>query len=111
MSCSSLLAANTWRERIASAKSIVLVGGGAVGTELAGEISDFAPGAKVSIVQRDTLVLNATYPDSFRRRVAKGLEERGVWIVTGDSITGLEQDVLDGKQGVVPGRKITTAKG
>lgn len=34
---------DTWRERIASAKSIVLVGGGAVGTEVAGELARFIP--------------------------------------------------------------------
>ncbi|KIM20310.1 hypothetical protein M408DRAFT_82206 [Serendipita vermifera MAFF 305830] len=43
--------------------------------------------------------------------VARGLEDRGVVILNGDSVTGLEQDVLDGIQGVVPGRTITTTKG
>jgi NADH dehydrogenase FAD-containing subunit len=102
---------DTWREKFASARSIVLVGAGAVGTELAGEIRDFVPGAELSVVQKEPLVLNPTYPESFRRRVQKGLEERGVRVLTGDSVVHLEQGIFDGTSRVVPGRKITTTNG
>jgi NADH dehydrogenase FAD-containing subunit len=100
-----------WREKFASARSIVLVGAGAVGCELAGEIRDFIPGAELSVVQKDSLVLNPTYPESFRRRVQKGLEERGVRVLTGDSVVHLEQGILDGTSRVVPGKKFTTTSG
>lgn len=88
-----------------------MVGAGAVGTELAGELRDYVPGVQVSLVQRDKLVLNATYPNSFRQRVTKSLDERGVTIITDDTIVNLEEQVLDGTQGIVPGRTVTTSKG
>jgi apoptosis-inducing factor 2 len=100
-----------WREKFASARSIVLVGAGAVGCELAGEVRDFVPGAELSVVQNEPLVLNPTYPESFRRRVQKGLEQRGVRVLTGDSIVHLQLGVLDGTSRVVPGQKITTTNG
>jgi apoptosis-inducing factor 2 len=102
---------DSWREKFASAQSIVLVGAGAVGCELAGEIRDFVTGPELSVVQKEPLVLNPTYPESFRRRVQRGLEDRGVRVLTGDRITHLEQGILDGTSGVVPGRKITTKNG
>jgi len=102
---------DNWRERFATAKSVVLVGAGTVGSELAGELRDFAPGAQVTVVQRGRLLLNSTYPDSFRQRIARGLEDRGVRVLTGESILNLSRAILDGTEGVIPGRKIKTANG
>ncbi|PVG00793.1 FAD/NAD(P)-binding domain-containing protein [Serendipita vermifera] len=100
-----------WREKFATAKSVVIVGGGAVGTELAGEVREFYPSTELTLVQKNPLLLNSTYPDSFRHRVHDGLTSRGVKVITGDTVENLSADILNGIDPVTPGRKITTAKG
>ncbi|KAJ7438338.1 hypothetical protein FB451DRAFT_1152111 [Mycena latifolia] len=66
------------REKFAGAQSYLLVGGGAIGCELAGELKDIWPEKEVSIVHGQRLLLNDTYPDKFRTAVAGGLTERGI---------------------------------
>jgi apoptosis-inducing factor 2 len=100
-----------WRSKFASAKSVVLVGSGAVGTELAGEIRDFIPSAELTVVNRDALPLNSTYPDVFRKRVLEGLTSRGVKYLGGDAVSSLSADILNGTDPVTPERTITTDKG
>ena len=86
------------------------MGSGAVGSELAGEVCEFIPSAHLTVVNRDTLPLNATYPQVFRERVLTGLTSRGVTFIGGDSVS-LSADILDGTEAVSPGRTITTDKG
>jgi NADH dehydrogenase FAD-containing subunit len=100
-----------WRSKFASAKSVLLVGSGAVGTELTGEIRDFIPSAEVTAVNRDELPLNSTYPAVFRRQVLQGMTSRGVTYIGGDTVTSLSAEILDGTDPVTPGRTITTNKG
>jgi NADH dehydrogenase FAD-containing subunit len=69
-----------------SANHVVLVGGGAVGIELSGEIKDIWPERKVTIVHSDRLLLNNAYPDNFRRAAEKSVASRGVEIVLDDFI-------------------------
>jgi hypothetical protein len=78
--------------------------------ELAGEIRDFHPSAELTVVQKDRLPLNATYPDALRQRIATELNARGVRVILDDTVQ-LSQAVLDGTDSVTPGRKITTARG
>ncbi|KAG8830651.1 hypothetical protein FRC18_007767 [Serendipita sp. 400] len=100
-----------WREKFATAKSIAVVGSGAVGSELAGEIRDFYPSTEVTVVHKQHLLLNSTYPDAYRQRITDDLKNRNVRVLTEDSVNGLTAGLLDGTDGVQPGRKITTAKG
>ena len=86
------------------------MGSGAVGSELAGEIRDFIPSAHVTVINRDPLPLNDTYPPTFRQRVAGGMTSRGVTFIGGDSVS-LSTDILNGAVEVSPGRTITTDKG
>ncbi|KAF8189787.1 FAD/NAD(P)-binding domain-containing protein [Mycena galopus ATCC 62051] len=65
-------------ERFAGAGSYLLVGGGAVGCELAGELKDIWPEKEVTIVHGQRLLLNDTYPDRYRRSAADHLTRRGV---------------------------------
>ncbi|KAF6757673.1 hypothetical protein DFP72DRAFT_890326 [Ephemerocybe angulata] len=53
----------SWRRKIRAAQKIVIVGGGPVGIETAGEIKDTYPSKEVTIVQGDRLLLNDVYPD------------------------------------------------
>ncbi|KAF9528291.1 hypothetical protein CPB83DRAFT_876076 [Crepidotus variabilis] len=75
-----------WRTRFANAKSIVLVGGGGIGFELAGEIMDDWPEKKVTIVHSKPLLLNDTYPNNWRKSVNENIEKRGVELVLNDRI-------------------------
>ncbi|KAG6909523.1 hypothetical protein DXG01_017080 [Tephrocybe rancida] len=64
--------------KLANAKDIVLVGGGAVGIELAGEIKDEWPDKKVTIVHGDKFLLNPSYPDKVRKSAAASVTARGI---------------------------------
>ncbi|KAH7927289.1 FAD/NAD(P)-binding domain-containing protein [Leucogyrophana mollusca] len=75
-----------WRNKFANATNVVLVGGGAVGIELAGELRDSYPNQKVTIVQGDKQLLNSTYSSSFRDGMTKRLRARGVEIVFDDFV-------------------------
>jgi NADH dehydrogenase FAD-containing subunit len=79
----------TWRDKIRDAHDIVLVGGGAVSIEYAGEIKDKYPNKKVTIVQKEDLLLNEAYPKSFRKDVAKSMRKRDIDLVLGDYIDNL----------------------
>ncbi|KAF9471446.1 FAD/NAD-P-binding domain-containing protein [Pholiota conissans] len=81
---------SSWREKFKDAHDIVLVGGGAVACEYAGEIKDLWPEKKVTIVHSQNLLLNDAYPNYFRKDVATGLRKREVDIVLSDYVDDLE---------------------
>ncbi|KAF9471448.1 FAD/NAD(P)-binding domain-containing protein [Pholiota conissans] len=95
---------NSWRSRFAKAENIVLVGGGAVGLELAGEIKDLGAEKNVTIVHSQSLYLNDTYPESWRKYVGKQFASRGVTAVLGEYIDDLE--IKDGYVTTRSGKKI-----
>ncbi|KAJ7637250.1 FAD/NAD(P)-binding domain-containing protein [Mycena polygramma] len=68
------------RKKFAGAQSYLLVGGGAVGCELAGELKDIWPEKEVTVVHGQRLLFNDTYPDRFRKAAANHLIGRGVKI-------------------------------
>ncbi|KAF7347672.1 FAD/NAD(P)-binding domain-containing protein [Mycena venus] len=74
------------RGRFKKAQKIVLVGGGAVGVEYAGEIKDEWPNKEVTIVHGDSALLNSTYPDRFRKGLEKSIGARGIKIVLNDFV-------------------------
>ncbi|KAK6992976.1 hypothetical protein R3P38DRAFT_3078635, partial [Favolaschia claudopus] len=79
------------RERFANAGNYLIVGGGAIGCELAGELKDIWPDREVTIVHRERLLLNDTYSDRYRKRAADQLIARGIKIHLGD----LVEDIPD----------------
>lgn len=70
-----------WRKMYEQAQHIVLIGGGAVGIETAGEIRDVYPNKKITIVQADDMLLNATYPERYRRDIERRSRARGIEMV------------------------------
>lgn len=70
--------ASQWRERFKAAPDIVIVGGGAVGVELSGEIRDEYPDKQITIVHSQDNLLNSTYPAKYRNYVAAGVTARKV---------------------------------
>ncbi|KAJ3787326.1 hypothetical protein GGU10DRAFT_348980 [Lentinula aff. detonsa] len=71
----------------AAATDILLVGGGPVGIELAGELRDVFPSKAITIIHRSSHLLNAVYPDKFRIAIQKQLQDREITVLTGDAIT------------------------
>ncbi|KAI0049182.1 FAD/NAD-P-binding domain-containing protein [Auriscalpium vulgare] len=82
---------NAWRKKFASANNIVLVGGGAVGIEFAGEIKQFLPKKKVTIVQSEAQLLNDSYPSKFRKAIEKDTRAVGTEIVFNDFVDNFEK--------------------
>jgi len=80
----------SWRRKFENASGIVLAGGGAVGIEYAGEIKDAFPNKKVTIVHSDSMLLNAAYPNKYRKRIEKDITSRGVSIVFNDHVDDFE---------------------
>ncbi|KAJ7070851.1 FAD/NAD(P)-binding domain-containing protein [Mycena amicta] len=81
------------RTIFAKSSKIVLVGGGAVAVEFAGEIKDVWPGKELTIVHgEDDGLLNSTYSQSFRKGLEKGLHARGVNIILGDFVDEIPSD-------------------
>jgi NADH dehydrogenase FAD-containing subunit len=104
----ALVHVKEWRRKFETASSIVLAGGGAVGLgatsyilysafeaytslEYAGEIKDFFPNTKVTIVHSAAEAMNNTYPDKFRKRLEKDFRARGVDFIFNDYIDDFEQ--------------------
>ncbi|KAF8517270.1 FAD/NAD-binding domain-containing protein [Hysterangium stoloniferum] len=79
-----------YREKIKAAKSIAIAGGGAVGVEVAGEISHYYPEKHVTIVHSGKALLNDAYPAKFRKDVARRLTKRNVELILGDKIENAE---------------------
>ncbi|KAJ7225274.1 hypothetical protein GGX14DRAFT_638002 [Mycena pura] len=77
------------RAKFAGAQSIVLVGGGAVGVEFAGEIKDIWPSKKVTIVHGADQLMNDTYPSNFRKGLEKGLRDRDIHLILDDFVDDL----------------------
>ncbi|KAG2004408.1 hypothetical protein CC2G_002967 [Coprinopsis cinerea AmutBmut pab1-1] len=91
-----------WRDRFCKAEDVVIVGGGSVGIEFAGEIRDLSPTKRITIVHDQSLLLNDAYPDSFRKLAAKNIRKRDVEIILDDAIHDL---------GISDASTIRTAKG
>ncbi|PIL35059.1 hypothetical protein GSI_02846 [Ganoderma sinense ZZ0214-1] len=92
----------SWRNKFEKANHVVIVGGGAVGLELAGEIKQAFPKKNVTIVHRDTQLLNSVYPDKWRKDIERRARVRNINLILGDSIEDLSSETVNG---------VTTANG
>jgi len=92
-----------WRNKFKDANNVVIVGGGAVGIETAGEIKDAYPDKPVTIVQSAKYLLSDIYPRNFRMDIERRLRIRGIDIIFDDKVEG--RPVLQ------PGTPLITQKG
>ncbi|KAF8983598.1 Apoptosis-inducing factor 2 [Entomortierella lignicola] len=86
---------NKARSDLSESKSILVVGGGACGVELAGEIKSAFPQKKVTLVHgTSTLVDYEGFASSLKSSSLKHLESRGVKVVLNErvAIGGLDQE-------------------
>jgi NADH dehydrogenase FAD-containing subunit len=70
---------------LSAARRILIVGGGPVGVEMAGEIVETWPGRSVTIVESSAHILAGT-AQSVSTHAAKFLQQRGVTLLTGERI-------------------------
>ena len=71
------------RKALAEADDVLLLGGGPVGLELAGEIKAAWAEKTVTIVTRDDDVVPGGYPDEFRAELRRQLDAMGIRVVPG----------------------------
>lgn len=84
-----------------AAKRVLIVGGGAVGIELAGEITESFPDKQVTVVEAGSRILPFT-SEKPRRWAAEFLEHHGVKLITGERIVepaSIPQGNLDSQGG------------
>jgi apoptosis-inducing factor 2 len=91
---------------LSAARRILIVGGGPLGVEMAGEIVETWPGRSVTIVESGPRILGGTAnPASIH--AAKFLTQRGVTLLTGERI----ESPLPGKGASVEPGEVRTASG
>ncbi|KAI0354848.1 FAD/NAD-P-binding domain-containing protein [Trametes cingulata] len=76
----------SWRNKYEKANHVVIIGGGAVGLETAGEVKHAFPKKKVTVVHSENLLLNDTYPDKFRKDIERRARLRGIDFILGDKL-------------------------
>ncbi|KAF5313576.1 hypothetical protein D9611_010179 [Ephemerocybe angulata] len=81
---------NAWRAKIENANSILLVGGGAVGIEFAGEIKDFFPSKSVTLAHGQAKLINDTYPDKYRSKLLARVNKTGTEVVLNEYVDATE---------------------
>ncbi|THZ52916.1 FAD/NAD(P)-binding domain-containing protein [Aureobasidium pullulans] len=84
-----LAEARTHTKSIRDAKEgVVVIGGGAVGIEMASEIKVIEPWQKVTLIHsRDKLLSAEPLPDDFKERSLEVLKEAGVEVIMGQRVT------------------------
>lgn len=75
------------RDNLATASSVVVVGGGFVGTEIAASAA--ALGKSVTIVEREPEILGRVLPRDLAALIAEVHSEKGVRILRGQTVTGI----------------------
>ncbi|KAG8862923.1 hypothetical protein FRB96_000343 [Tulasnella sp. 330] len=78
---------NEWHAKLSNANGIVVVGGGAVGIEICGEIRHFIPDKEVTLVHNQDQLLNSAYPAKYRKTLFDGLKAIGVTVYLKDRVT------------------------
>jgi NADH dehydrogenase FAD-containing subunit len=80
-------------EALADAQSVLLLGAGPVGLELAGEIKSVWPAKAVTIVDRADDIVSGAFTGEFRAELRRQLDAMGVELVLGTSL--LEEPTSD----------------
>ncbi|XP_078614183.1 ferroptosis suppressor protein 1-like [Branchiostoma floridae x Branchiostoma japonicum] len=76
---------------VQAAKKIVIIGGGAVGTEIAAEIATDYKDKEVTLIHNRDILVNGESSDAFQKRLKEILEKLGVKLVLGERVTNLDE--------------------
>ncbi|KAL1937836.1 hypothetical protein VTO73DRAFT_12856 [Trametes versicolor] len=77
---------NSWRNKYEKASHVVIIGGGPLGLETAGEVIDTWPHKKVTVIHHREQLINDTWPEKFRKDVERRWGLRGVTFILGDKL-------------------------
>ncbi|KAF5325123.1 hypothetical protein D9619_010036 [Psilocybe cf. subviscida] len=77
------------RENLKNAQNVVIVGAGAVGIELSGEIKSEYPHKSVTVVQGSSSVLNDAYPAKYRKALQDAMTAKKITFVPNEYIDDL----------------------
>jgi len=91
------------QKRIADSQNIVVVGGGAVGVEIATDAKDKYPGKNIVLVHSRQAVMHRFGPE-LQTAALMALEDLGVDVILGERVTG--EDIQAGSVLLTSGRKI-----
>ncbi len=94
--------------QLKAAKSVAIVGAGAVGTELAGEIVAAQPGKAITLISSDD-TLFPNYPARLGAQLKRKLEGLGVTIISGQRVQDLQHSDMPytGSVTLTDGRTVT----
>lgn len=93
--------------QIANAKRVVIVGGGPIGVEMAGEISSHFPETQITLIESGSRILRGTSA-SASLHATRLLKKRGIQILTDDKL--LNVSPKDSENSLEP-KELVTAKG
>lgn len=96
-----------YRDRIAASRRIVIVGGGPIGVEVAGEITESFPEKQVTIIESAERLLAGTSQEA-AEHAEKILKARGVIILTAERVIVSDEAW---KNPFAPGGEIQTSSG
>ncbi|KAJ9110770.1 hypothetical protein QFC20_002811 [Naganishia adeliensis] len=85
------------QQDIAAAQSVVVIGGGPTGIEMAGEIFSQHPGKKITLIHRQPRLLDDRFPKKLSNQLEALCKKNGVELVLGDEHIQ-EPDLVTGKQ-------------
>ncbi|KAF2686322.1 apoptosis inducing factor [Lentithecium fluviatile CBS 122367] len=95
-------------EKPQEGRRVVIIGAGAVGIEFAGEIKNYYPGIKVTLIHsRDQVLSSEPLPSEVKDRVGKMLVEEGVEVILGNRASVTEQANEQFKVELVNGTLLT----
>ncbi|XP_066266663.1 ferroptosis suppressor protein 1-like [Branchiostoma lanceolatum] len=78
-------------ELVKAAKKVAIIGGGAVGTEIAGEIATDYKDKEVTLIHTREVLVDAESSEAFQKRLKHILQGLGVKLVLGERVTNLDQ--------------------
>lgn len=95
-----------WNDSVAWVDSILIVGGGATGVEVAGEIIEYYPRKSVTILNKAEYLLKGNNsPKKIHKLALRQLEKSGIRVINNDYIEGLREDYIGNE------KTFTTKKG
>ncbi|XP_071838940.1 ferroptosis suppressor protein 1-like [Apostichopus japonicus] len=94
--------------KIKTANRITIVGGGAVGVELAGEIATDYSEKEITLINDKDDIIHVSFKEKFRQKAKEQLEAMGIKLILGERVSNLDELTTDGSQ---PCSLVKTDKG
>ncbi|CAG8565226.1 5614_t:CDS:2, partial [Paraglomus brasilianum] len=85
-----------YRTAVKKANRVLIIGGGAVGIELAGEIKTTYKDKEVTVVHPHELLINDSFPKKFRKQATARLKALGVNVILNERVQFSASDIGSG---------------